>query len=75
MSCVLLDSHIYVMEKINICTTVLFFIMSIVSQSIEENNENETNVETPNNYFKLHDVTFEKLSFLILSNNFENHTF
>ena len=49
MSCILLDSNVYVVEEINICTTLLYFIMDNVSLSSEEDNENETNVERPNN--------------------------
>ena len=50
-------------RNINICTTFLYLITANVSQSFEENSENETNVERLNNNLKLLDVTSEKLFF------------
>ena len=60
MSCVLLDSNIYVVRENQYVDNFLYFIMVNVSLTFEEDSENEANVDRLNNNLELLDVISKK---------------
>ena len=76
MSCVLLDSNIYVVGESQYMYNFLYFIMDYVSPSSEENSENKTNVDRLSNNLESLDVTSKNLSFSdFMSCTFYNYAF
>ena len=76
MSCVLLDSNIYVVEESQYMYNFLYLIIDYLSPSFEENSENETNLDRLNNNLELLNLTSKYHSFSdSMSCTIDNYTF